>query len=67
MGASAELGAAIATALFFKKSAVYVVGPHVDQNIFFYHPIVQQKNTIEDVLQDMASLRLLDAVKSAVV
>lgn len=50
MGASAELGAAIASYISLKKPQIFVVGPHFDTNFAFYHPAVQQKTTIKDVL-----------------
>jgi hypothetical protein len=56
IGASAELGAAIASFLAFKKPHIYVVGPHFDTNFCFYHPTVIQKDTIEDVLHTLDSL-----------
>ena len=56
MGASAELGAAIAAYIHFKKSYVYVVGPHFNTNFCFYHPVVRQKDSIEDVLKDLNKL-----------
>ena len=52
MGASAELGAAIASFLTFKRPYIYVVGPHFDTNFCFYHPTVTRKNSIEEVLQE---------------
>ncbi len=61
MGASTELGAAIASYLFLKRSKIYVVGPYFDKNCFFYHPAVQQIATIEDVLTDMNNLKFAES------
>lgn len=56
MGSSAELGAAIASFIKFKKPYIYVVGPHFDTNFCFYHPAVVQKDSIEEVLHDVNNI-----------
>lgn len=56
MGASAELGAAIAKNLANENSKIYVVGPHFDKNFCFYHPVVHRVETIEDVLKDLNTI-----------
>lgn len=56
MGASAELGAAIASYLTFKKPRIYVVGPHFDMNFCFFHPAVVRKESVEEVLNDVAAI-----------
>jgi hypothetical protein len=53
-GSSAELGVALMAHLFGKCPHIYVVGPHLEQNICFYHPAVQIKDSISEVLQDLA-------------
>ena len=58
MGASAELGAAVASFLTFKRPYVFVIGPHFDTNFCFYHPVVIQKGSIDEVLQAMVTLEL---------
>jgi hypothetical protein len=60
MGASAELGAAIALFLNFKKPYIYVIGPHFDSNFCFYHPAVVRKDSVEDVLAEMNSVPFLE-------
>lgn len=50
MGASAELGAAIASFLKFKTPHIFVVGPHFDTNFAYWHPAVVQKDSVEAVL-----------------
>lgn len=55
LGASGELGAAIASFTTFKKPYIYVIGPHFNVNFCFYHPAVIKKDSFEEVLQDMAS------------
>lgn len=56
MGASAELGAAVASFLAFKKPHIYVVGPHFDTNFCFYHPAVIQKDSFQDALRAMIEI-----------
>lgn len=58
LGASGELGAAIASYIIFKKPQIYVVGPHFDVNFCFYHPAVKQKDSIEEILQEIKNLHL---------
>ena len=50
MGASGELGAAIASSLLRNTPDIYVVGPHFNTNFCFYHPLVHRKNSLEEVL-----------------
>lgn len=51
MGSSAELGAALASCITFKKPSIFVVGPHFDTNFAFYHPTVTLVESVEQVLQ----------------
>jgi hypothetical protein len=55
MGSSAELGAAVASYIAFKKPYIYVVGPHFDNNFCYYHPAVHQMDSVEDVLHNIAT------------
>lgn len=64
MGASAELGAAIAFFLTFKKPHIYIVGPHFDVNFCFYHPAVIRTDSIDDVLCHMNSLVVEEHINS---
>lgn len=56
MGSSAELGAAIASFITFKKPSLFVVGPHFDTNFAFYHPAVTMVESVEQVLAAINSL-----------
>lgn len=57
MGASAELGAAIASYIHFGKPKVFVVGPHFDVNFAFYHPCVQRVASVEEVIKFFSEQR----------
>lgn len=52
-GMSTELGAAIASHLLMKKPKIYVVGKHMGVNMFYFHPSVYQRKTIEEVLKEL--------------
>ncbi len=56
LGASGELGAAIGSFITFKKPYIFVIGPHFNTNFCFYHPAVMQRNSVEEVLQEMKRL-----------
>ena len=53
MGASAELGAAIALNLKFGVPQIYVVGEYIDKYFYAYHPVVKQVQSLEEVLQEL--------------
>lgn len=67
MGASAELGAAIATYLMYQKPLIFVVGPYFDANFCFWHPAVTQKNSIEEVLLQIAHNKKIDDIDTSMV
>ena len=52
-GSSTELGAAILSHILFNKPKIYVVGKDIGVNMFYFHPSVNQRKTIEDVLKDI--------------
>ena len=56
IGASAELGAAIASQLIFKKPHIYVVGPHFNMNFCFFHPVVSRTESVEEILNSMPQI-----------
>lgn len=56
LGASGELGAAIASFIHFQKPYIYVVGPHFNINFCFYHPAVTRTDSIQEVLQSMNNM-----------
>ena len=53
-GMHVELGAAIASFKLRRKPTIYVVGKHIDKCLFYYHPSVKRRNTIEEVLQEIS-------------
>jgi hypothetical protein len=52
-GSSGELGAGILSHLLTGKPKIYVVGKHMDKNLFYFHPSVTRKDNIEDVLEEL--------------
>ena len=53
-GSSTEFGAALMSRISFGFPTIYIVGPERDTNICFYHPTVQLKHTIEEVLEEIS-------------
>lgn len=47
-GSSTELGIALAL-----NKKIYAIGDHIGNNMFNFHPLVNQRNTIEDVLKEL--------------
>ncbi|MEK6830093.1 MAG: hypothetical protein AABY15_08315 [Nanoarchaeota archaeon] len=52
-GIHSELGGAIDHCLLFKKPIIYVVGKHLDSSMFFFHPCVKRRATIDDVIMEL--------------
>ena len=52
-GSSAELGAALLSNTLIKAPRIYVVGPYIDNNFCFYHPAIEKRETIEQVLTEL--------------
>jgi len=52
-GMYVELGAAIASNLMSGKPKIYVIGNQLDRSMFYFHPTVNRRNTIEDVLKEI--------------
>lgn len=53
IGSTTELGAALALFLSKGKPKVYVVGENLDGNMFYYHPQLNLRKTIEEVLEEL--------------
>lgn len=53
-GSAGELGAAIALNLIMGKPKVFVVGEHLANNLFYYHPIVTRLNYLAELLELLA-------------
>lgn len=52
-GMYVELGTAIMSNLLKGKPKIYIVGNYLNRSMFFFHPIVKRKKSIEDVLEDI--------------
>lgn len=52
-GTSTELGAAIALNVSSNKPKIYVVGEHIGNNMFYFHPSVNIRKTIEEVYKEL--------------
>jgi hypothetical protein len=55
-GQTTELGAAILANSFRKKKKIYIVGEYLDKNMFYFHPSVIHKKTVEEVVQEIGLL-----------
>lgn len=49
----AELGAALGGKLTFDKPKIYIVGPNFDNNPMYFHPAVERRDTIEEVIEEI--------------
>jgi len=56
-GSAGELGAAIALTLTQGKPKIYVVGEHIEHNLFYYHPKVERLASIENLVASLANLK----------
>lgn len=54
-GSSTELGAAITCRLETGKPTIYVIGEHIDENMFSFHLAIQLKKDIHQVLAEIKS------------
>lgn len=52
-GMHTELGGAIANNIIFKEPLIYVIGDHLDSSMFFFHPSVRRRKTIEEVIEEL--------------
>lgn len=52
-GSSTELGAAIASQKLVGKPLIYIVGPHIGNNFCFFHPAVQIRESVDDVMDEL--------------
>ena len=49
-----ELGAAILSAIKLGKPQIYVIGDYNKKCMFYFHPLVNRRETIEQVLDEIA-------------
>lgn len=52
-GMHTELGSAIDHYLEFKRPRIYVIGKHLSASMFFFHPAVRRKETIEELIEEL--------------
>ena len=55
IGSSTEFGIALHALQHNGKPEIYVVGKNLANNIFFFHPLVKRRNTIEQVIREISS------------
>ena len=56
-GMHTELGSAIDHYLEFKKPMIYVIGKHLSASMFFFHPSIRKRATIEEVIKELRELK----------
>ncbi len=52
-GSTTEFGAALLSSSLHGKPKVYVIGPYLESNLFYLHPSVTRKQTIEEVVEEL--------------
>ncbi len=52
-GLYTELGVAIASYIEFSKPKIYIIGSYKDSSMFHFHPSINLKNNIEEVLKEI--------------
>ncbi len=55
-GMYVELGAAISSNLEHRKPKIYVIGEHTSRSMFYFHPSVNRRKTIDEVLEEIGKL-----------
>lgn len=53
VGSATEFGAALLSSVIYKRPKIYVVGQYLTANLFYIHPSVIIKKTIEDVVAEL--------------
>ena len=56
-GMHTELGASIDHYLEFRKPLIYVIGKYLNASMFFFHPAVRRRKTIEEVIKELRELK----------
>ena len=51
-GMYVELGAAISSNLEHGKPKIYAIGEHTSRSMFYFHPSVNRRRTIDEVLEE---------------
>ena len=55
-GMYVELGVAISSNIEQGKPKIYVIGEHTSRSMFYFHPSVNRRKTIDDVLEEIKKL-----------
>lgn len=55
-GMYVELGAAVLSNLLRGKPRIYAVGDHTSRVMFYYHPVVNRRNKMEEVYTELREL-----------
>ena len=51
-GMYVEFGIALASYLDNKKPDIYLVGEHTNRSMFYFHPAINKRNNIDDLLKE---------------
>ncbi len=55
-GMYVELGAAVILNVMFGKPKIYIVGDHLSRSLFYYHPSVNRRKNVQQVLQEIRKI-----------
>jgi hypothetical protein len=53
-GMYTELGAAIMLNTLFGKPEIYVIGEHISNTIFFFHPAVKRLGSVQEIVAELS-------------
>ncbi len=53
LGSTTELGVALASFELTKKPKIYVVGEYTETNMFYFHPAVSLRKSVEKVIREI--------------
>ena len=52
-GMYVELGAAIFSNIILNRPKIYIIGEYIARSMFFYHPFVNRRKNVEEVLNEL--------------
>ncbi len=52
-GMYTELGVAISSHIDKRKPIIYIIGNHLDKSIFYFHPSINIRHKIEQVIEEL--------------
>lgn len=53
IGSTTELGGALALYVKNKRPKVYIVGDNLDGNMFYFHPAINSRKTVEEIIREL--------------